>query len=58
MRIADKIRSILNRSKSHQVETIIISEKQCPHCTSRGMFVFNDPPKIKSKIGESNEKQK
>ena len=49
MRIADKIRSILNRSKSHQVETIIISEKQCPHCTSRGMFVFSDTPVI-SKI--------
>jgi hypothetical protein len=55
MRIADKIRKIFKRSKSHQVETIIISEKQCPHCASRGMFVFNDTP---SKIGESNEKHK
>jgi hypothetical protein len=58
MKITEWIRYLLNRSKSHQVETIIISQKQCPHCTSRGMFVFNDTTKIKSKIGESNEKHK
>ena len=50
MRIADKIRTIFNRRMSHQVETIIISEKQCPHCASRGMFVFNDTPKISKTI--------
>ena len=58
MKFTDWIRALLNRSKSNQVETIIISEKQCPHCASRGMFVFNDTPLIKSKIGESNEKHK
>jgi protein-disulfide isomerase len=58
MKIKDRIRSLFNRSKSQKVETIIISEKQCPHCANRGMFVFNDTPKIKSKIGESNEKHK
>lgn len=58
MRIADKIRSLLNRGKSHKVETIIISDKQCPHCTSRGMFVFNNLSNTKIKIGESNEKHK
>ena len=42
MKISDRIRYIFNRSKSHPVETIIISEKQCPHCASRGMFVFNN----------------
>ena len=42
MKISDRIRYIFNRSKSHLVETIIISEKQCPHCASRGMFVFNN----------------
>jgi hypothetical protein len=50
MRIAEKIRSIFKRSKSHQIETIIISEKQCPHCASRGMFVFNDNSKISKTI--------
>ena len=58
MKIKDRIRSLFNRSKSHQVETIIISQKQCSHCSSRGMFVFNNTSKIKSKIGESNEKHK
>lgn len=58
MRIAEKIRSLFIRSKSNKVETIIISEKQCPHCANRGMFVFNGTPKIKSKIGEFNEKHK
>ena len=52
MRIAEKIRSLFNRSKSHQVETIIISEKQCPHCANRGMFVFNDTPVISKKNNE------
>lgn len=52
MKIADRIRSLFNRSKSHQVETIIISGKQCPHCTSRGMFVFNDTPIISKTINE------
>ncbi len=52
MRIADTIRYIFNRSKSHQVETIIISENKCPHCASRGMFVFNDTPIISKTINE------
>ena len=58
MKIKDRIRSLFNRSKSHQVETIIISKKQCPHCASRGMFVFNNTFNSKPKIGESNEKYK
>ncbi len=58
MKFTDKIRLLFNRIKSQQIETIIISERQCPHCANRGMFVFKDTPKIKSKIGESNEKHK
>jgi hypothetical protein len=56
MRIAEKIRSLFNRSKSHQVETIIISEKQCPHCTSRGMFFFNGTPKFSNIINQVESK--
>lgn len=56
MKITDWIRALFNRSKSNQVETIIISEKQCPHCTSRGMFVFNDTPVISKNINESELK--
>ena len=58
MKISDRIRYIFNRSKSHHVETIIISEKQCPHCASRGMFVFKSPYKSKSNNGELNEEHK
>lgn len=54
----ERIRTLINKSKPQQVETTIIFEKQCPHCTSRGMFIFNDNSKTKTKIGESNEKYK
>lgn len=52
MKIADRIRSLLNRSKSQKVETIIISDKLCPHCASRGMFDFNDIPKSSNTINK------
>ena len=55
MKSIERIKSIIKKSKSKQVDTTIIFEKQCPHCTSRGMFVFNNNSKIKTKIGESNE---
>lgn len=58
MKSIERIKSIIKKSKSKQVDTTIIFEKQCPHCTSRGMFVFNNNSKIKTKIGESNEKHK
>jgi len=56
MKIADRIRSIFSRSKSQKVETIIISEKQCPHCASRGMFVFNDTLNISNTIKKVKSK--
>ena len=55
MKLLERIKALINKSKSQQVETIIISEKQCPHCSSRGKFVFNDNSKSKSKYGELNE---
>ena len=58
MKFIERIKSLVKKSKSQQVDTTIIFEKQCPHCTSRGMFVFNDTSKIKVKIGESNDKRK
>ncbi len=56
MKIADIIRTIFNRSKTQKVETIIISEKQCPHCASRGMFVFNDTLNISNTINKVKSK--
>lgn len=58
MKFIERIKTLIQNSKSKQVETTIIFEKQCPHCTSRGTFVFNGNTKIKTKIGESNEKHK
>jgi hypothetical protein len=58
MKFIERIKTLIKKSKSQQVDTTIIFEKQCPHCTSRGMFVFNDTSKIKVKIGESNDKRK
>lgn len=44
MRIKDRIKYILDKIKARKIETVIITEKQCPHCASRGLFVFNDTP--------------
>jgi hypothetical protein len=47
MKFIERILTLINKSKSQQVETIIISEKQCPHCAARGMFVFESSNKLK-----------
>ena len=38
------------QSKEAPPAKTIKFEKQCPHCASRGMFVFNDTPKISKTI--------
>ena len=58
MKIFSKILTLVKEKKSKQVETILITEKQCPHCTSRGMFVFKDSSIQKSSHGDKNEKLK
>jgi hypothetical protein len=58
MKFIKRIKSFLKKSESQQVDAKINFEKQCPHCTSRGMFVFNNLLNTKTKIGESNEKHK
>ena len=58
MKLFEKIKSFFKDNSSIKTEKIILVKKSCPHCTSRGMFVFNDTPKIETKIGESNEKHK
>ena len=58
MNIIEIIKSLRKKSKAQQVETTIIFEKQCPHCSSRGMFNFNNISTAKTKIGEANEKHK
>lgn len=58
MKLFRKIKSFFKGDSSIQTEKIILIKKSCPHCASRGMFVFNDNLNTKTKIGESNEKQK
>lgn len=45
MKLLERIKTLVQENKSKQVETIIISKIQCPHCTSRSMFVFKDSTK-------------
>jgi len=42
MKLFERLKSLVQESKSKQVETIVISKKQCPHCVSRGLFIFNN----------------
>lgn len=58
MKLLEKIKSFFKNDTSIKSEKIIIAQKSCPHCASRGMFVFNDNLNTKTKIGESNEKHK
>ena len=41
----NKIKSLLKRKFFNPSEKIILTEKKCPHCASRGVFIFNDDGK-------------
>jgi hypothetical protein len=58
MNLTDKIKNMFQRREHHKVETVIIKERQCPHCTTRGLFVFNSLSDIKNNSGNVNEKNK
>lgn len=42
MKLLEKIKSFFNDDTPIKSEKIIIVQKSCPHCASRGMFVFRD----------------
>jgi len=54
MKLVKRIKSFFRNDNAIQSEKIVISQKSCPHCTSRGMFVFNDTPKaqLNSKVAK------
>lgn len=52
-----KIISFLKLRVNNSTETFIIEGKQCPHCTSRGLFIFNSDEKTKIKVKNINEKK-
>ena len=56
MNLLNKIKIFLKKFKVPQVETVIISNKQCPHCTSRGLFIFNSSNETNLKNHKLDEK--
>jgi len=44
LKLLDKIKSVFKNGNKTKTEKIIISQKSCPHCASRGLFIFNHTP--------------
>lgn len=42
LRMTEKIKSFFKLSDKKQKEDVVIVQKSCPHCVSRGMFVFKN----------------
>jgi hypothetical protein len=58
MKFLERIKTLIKKSKSQHAVTTVIFEKQCPHCSSRGMFTINSTSISKTQNGELNEKHK
>ena len=54
----DEIKSIFKNYSKVETEKIMVAQKTCPHCVSRGMFIVNSTSISKTQNGESNEKHK
>lgn len=55
MKLPEKIKSFFNDDASVKTEKIIIAQKSCPHCASRGLFVFKSTDNSQISNGKSNE---
>lgn len=42
LRMTEKIKSVFKRDDITKKEDVVIVQKSCPHCVSRGMFVFKN----------------
>ena len=58
LKLLHKIKSVFKNESKTETEKIIISQKSCPHCASRGLLVFNDIPKNSTTINEAELKDK
>ena len=56
MKLIEKIKLFFKNDSSTEPPKFIITQKSCPHCASRGMFVFNPEIKIITKSDKVNEK--
>ncbi len=54
----DKIKSLLKNEDQFKTEKFVIAQKSCPHCASRGMFIFNSQSGNENKNPLSNENEK
>lgn len=54
-KIKNQIKSFLKNESRVETEKFIIAQKSCPHCASRGMFIFDSTAKTKNSNGQSNE---
>jgi hypothetical protein len=50
--LVNKIKSFFKNDRRIETEKFLIAQKSCPHCASRGMFIFNDAPVISTTISE------
>jgi len=56
MKVINSIKLFFNKLFSNKTETVVITEKHCPHCSSRGMYIFNSTSKTKIKSDCNEEK--
>jgi hypothetical protein len=56
MKLFEKIKSFFKDDSAVKSEKFIITQNSCPHCASRGMFVFNDISIISNTIKKVKSK--
>jgi hypothetical protein len=56
MKFYDRIKIFFKKHQNSEVETVIITEKQCPHCASRGMLIFKSDFETQKKDLKTNGK--
>jgi hypothetical protein len=54
LKLINKIKSLISK-KTKKQEKIIIAQKECHHCSSRGIYNFNLSITTKSKITKAQE---
>lgn len=54
----NKIKSFFKNESQVETEKFVIAQKSCPHCASRGMFIFNSLANTKISNGKSNENKR
>lgn len=55
IRIIERIKLLIKQRQKSEVKSVIIIDKQCPHCASKGMFIFDSTLKLKNNKSEINE---